>query len=109
MPHKTRKGFVRLTWELIPGRQNHVLDARVYARAAAALAGLDRSNESDWKAREKMLGIVVSAAALNVALPAPVAVGAPARAEQVGPAPTNTKRRWLAPRGGAWLKGNRPH
>ena len=104
VPHKTRKGFVRLTWELIPGRQN-----RVYARAAAALAGLDRSNESDWKAREKMLGIVVSAAALNVALPAPVAVGAPARAEQVGPAPTNTKRRWLAPRGGAWLKGNRPH
>jgi phage terminase large subunit GpA-like protein len=49
------KGFIRLEWELIPGRQNHVLDARIYARAAAALAGLDRFTDSDWEARERML------------------------------------------------------
>jgi phage terminase large subunit GpA-like protein len=29
-------------WQLIPGRENHFLDARVNARAAAALGGLDR-------------------------------------------------------------------
>lgn len=50
--HKTRAGFVRLDWELIPGRENHVLDCRVYARAAAALSGLDRFAESDWTALE---------------------------------------------------------
>jgi len=40
--HKNRKGYIRLEWELIAGRQNHLLDCRNYARAAAALAGLDR-------------------------------------------------------------------
>jgi phage terminase large subunit GpA-like protein len=53
--HKNRRGFIRLEWELIPGRQNHVLDARIYARAAAMLAGLDRFTDSDWTAREQML------------------------------------------------------
>lgn len=53
--HKTRRGYIRLEWELIPGRQNHVLDARVYARAAAALSGLDRYQESDWAALERLL------------------------------------------------------
>lgn len=47
-----RRGFRVTTWELIPGRENHVLDARVYARAAAARAGLDRFTEQDWIALE---------------------------------------------------------
>jgi phage terminase large subunit GpA-like protein len=51
--HKTRRGFLRLQWELIPGRENHVLDCRVYARAAAALVGIDRWQESDWSALER--------------------------------------------------------
>jgi phage terminase large subunit GpA-like protein len=55
--HKTRKGFIRMTWELIHGRVNHGLDARVYARAAAFVAGLDRFTETDWTARETMLGV----------------------------------------------------
>ncbi len=38
----TRKGFRLYEWQLIPGRENHYLDCRVYARAAAALLGLDR-------------------------------------------------------------------
>jgi hypothetical protein len=38
----TRLGFTKREWQLIPGRENHYLDARVYARAAAALMGLDR-------------------------------------------------------------------
>jgi phage terminase large subunit GpA-like protein len=37
-----RTGFTVHEWQLIPGRQNHFLDARVYARAAAYVIGLDR-------------------------------------------------------------------
>jgi phage terminase large subunit GpA-like protein len=36
-----RKGFAVHEWQMIPGRENHWLDARVYARAAAQLEGLD--------------------------------------------------------------------
>ena len=53
--HKTKKGYIRLEWELIPGRQNHTLDARIYARAAASLTGLDRYRDSDWAAIEDAL------------------------------------------------------
>lgn len=54
--HKTRGGFVRLEWELIPGRSNEALDARVYARAAACVFGLDRFTERDWAALEVAAG-----------------------------------------------------
>ncbi len=37
-----RTGYARHEWQLIPGRENHYLDCRVYARAAAAVVGLDR-------------------------------------------------------------------
>lgn len=37
-----RQGFRVFEWALQPGRENHFLDCRVYARAAAALIGLDR-------------------------------------------------------------------
>lgn len=36
------KGFVIYEFHVIPGRENHYLDARVLARAAAVQAGLDR-------------------------------------------------------------------
>lgn len=39
---KNKKGFVRREWQVIPGRENHYLDCRVYARAAASVCGLDR-------------------------------------------------------------------
>jgi phage terminase large subunit GpA-like protein len=55
-PKRNRRGFTVMTWALIPGRENHVLDARVYARAAATLIGLDRFRESDWTALEASLG-----------------------------------------------------
>lgn len=38
----SRKGYQVREWQQIPGRENHVLDARIYSRAAANLAGLDR-------------------------------------------------------------------
>ncbi len=51
---KNRRGFLVQTWEVLPGRVNHALDARVYARAAAALVGLDRFRESDWQSLERL-------------------------------------------------------
>jgi phage terminase large subunit GpA-like protein len=53
---KNRRGFLNLAWEVIPGRENHVLDCRVYARAAAALVGLDRFRDVDWTALENAVG-----------------------------------------------------
>lgn len=53
-----KKGFRRYEWALIPGRENHVLDARVYARAAAQLVGLDRLTDPEWAALEQMVVLV---------------------------------------------------
>lgn len=39
---KRRTGRARLEWQVLPNRQNHVLDARILARAAAAVLGIDR-------------------------------------------------------------------
>lgn len=39
---KLTRGYKKLVWEKLPGRANEALDCRVYARAAAALAGVDR-------------------------------------------------------------------
>ncbi|MCP4448294.1 MAG: phage terminase large subunit family protein [Myxococcales bacterium] len=40
---KKRSGFTALQWQMIPGRENHWLDCRVYARAAASIRGIDRA------------------------------------------------------------------
>lgn len=48
-----KRGFTTYEWRLQPGRENHQLDTRVYARAAAAIAGLDRFTETDWIALER--------------------------------------------------------
>lgn len=53
---RNRRGYTVMTWSVIPGRENHVLDARVYARAAAELVGLSRFRESDWAALEAAVG-----------------------------------------------------
>lgn len=97
--HKVRGGFVQFTWELIPGRQNHALDCRVYARAAAALVGLDRFRESDWATLEQRVGQPTPTPPSTPSTPAPAA---PARHQASRRAP------WLGSRpGGGWLKGNR--
>lgn len=41
------KGFKRYDWQKTRER-NEALDCRVYARAAAAICGIDRYKESDW-------------------------------------------------------------
>ena len=100
--HKSRKGYVRLEWELIPGRQNHWLDTRVYARAAAMLAGLDRFTDSDWKKRERALGIEELLLAATVAHLN--ALGFVPVTPRLNTAPA--KKRWIPPRPN-WLKGRR--
>lgn len=95
VPRKTGRGFLVVEWESIPGRENHVLDARVYARAAAAVQGLDRFRESDWLALEAAVGVVARAepeAELESATAAPTRP----------PRPVPRSSGWLEPRRG-WL------
>lgn len=92
---RTAKGYLRREWEVLPGRQNHVLDIRVYARAAAALAGLDRLQASDWLQLERSLAIPERAPDPDAPPPA------------AKPAPASAKKPWLRPRQGGWLKGRR--
>lgn len=47
---RNRRGFSRMEWQKLRDR-NEALDCRVYARAAAWVAGVDRWSESQWKAR----------------------------------------------------------
>ena len=52
------KGFRRYQWEKVYER-NEPLDCRVYARAAAALEGMDRWTEERWTELETELGLLV--------------------------------------------------
>ncbi len=85
---KTRRGYIKLEWSILPGRQNHALDCRIYARAAAALAGLDRMNDRDWDAREKFLGVHETPAAASAGAartPAPPSSSSSAPEQASGP------------------------
>ena len=53
---KTRRGFTRLEWQKLRER-NEALDCRVYARAAAWIAGIDRWSERKWRELERALGV----------------------------------------------------
>ena len=82
------KGFPRASWEKEPGRRNEALDCRVYARAAAAIYGIDRWSEAHWRELERSLGRQEAA----VAAAGPSAEPQPARsprpaARQLAPRP----------------------
>ena len=53
---KTKRGFSRLEWQKLRER-NEALDCRVYARAAAWIAGADRWTEAMWRDLEQQVGI----------------------------------------------------
>jgi phage terminase large subunit GpA-like protein len=59
---KTKRGFARLEWQKLRER-NEALDARVYARAAAWIAGLDRWSEERWAEAEREVRVERAAAA----------------------------------------------
>lgn len=70
------RGFTVHEWQVQPGRENHWLDCRVYARAAAALLGLDRMRTPARPAappptREEVLERVRPKPAAPVAAPPP--------------------------------------
>ncbi|MGS4947968.1 phage terminase large subunit family protein [Meridianimarinicoccus sp. RP-17] len=53
---RTKRGFARLEWQKLRER-NEALDTRVYARAAAWIAGADRWPEARWADLEAQLGV----------------------------------------------------
>jgi phage terminase large subunit GpA-like protein len=53
---KTKRGFQKLEWQKLRDR-NEALDCRVYARAAAWIAGADRWSERKWAEMERELGV----------------------------------------------------
>ena len=53
---KTKRGFSRLEWQKLRER-NEALDCRVYARAAAWIAGADRWTEATWRSLEQQVGL----------------------------------------------------
>ncbi|MFC0210533.1 terminase gpA endonuclease subunit, partial [Chelativorans intermedius] len=52
---RNRRGFARLEWQKMRER-NEALDCRVYARAAAWIAGADRWSEDKWRDLEQQVG-----------------------------------------------------
>ena len=73
------KGFPRGSWETESGRRNEALDCRVYARAAAAIYGLDRFDEPHWRRMEEALARMVEPDAREPASPRAPVVRPPAR------------------------------
>jgi phage terminase large subunit GpA-like protein len=73
------KGFPRGSWEKEPGRRNEALDCRVYARAAAAIYGLDRFEERHWRRMEEALARTTERDDHEPASPRTPAVRQPAR------------------------------
>ncbi|WP_291207048.1 phage terminase large subunit family protein [Hyphomonas sp.] len=55
---KTKRGFQRLEWQKLRER-NEALDTRVYARAAAWIAGADRWSEAHWQELERQLAVAL--------------------------------------------------
>lgn len=100
-------GRIIYTWEPIPGRENHQLDCRVYARAAAAIVGLDRFQETDWQTLERRIGHTESSSTATVAvalLKALTPTAPPVVSAQ--PAQPPKRKQWIQPRSD-WLKGRR--
>jgi phage terminase large subunit GpA-like protein len=88
------KGFPRASWEKEPGRRNEALDCRVYARAAAAIYGLDRWTEGHWRELERQVGRGrLARAGIE---PAPASKPAPARRPP-------TRQGWLPDCGEDWI------
>jgi phage terminase large subunit GpA-like protein len=75
MTVKTKRGFSRLEWQKMRER-NEALDCRVYARAAAWVAGADRWSEARWhdlEAQVAPLGAEPSEPVATQSAPPPMA------------------------------------
>jgi phage terminase large subunit GpA-like protein len=90
---RNRQGFSKLEWQKLRER-NEALDCRVYARAAAWIAGIDRWSERTWANLEGQAGMA------QVAGPNPQSNDAP-RSERARP---RRETGWLAGRQRNWLR-----
>jgi phage terminase large subunit GpA-like protein len=96
---KMINGFPDRRWTPMPGRQNHYLDCRIYAMAAAAKLMLDTLTEADWAAlraeryapKDPDQGDLLS----MVFPPAPMPVEMPEPETQENP--VAEKSDWIAP------------
>ena len=59
---RNKRGFSKLEWQKLRER-NEALDCRVYARAAAWIAGADRWSEARWQELERQLAVELRAPA----------------------------------------------
>jgi phage terminase large subunit GpA-like protein len=95
-----KKGYAIHEWQKQPGRENHFLDCRVYARAAAQVLGVDRMRSRDAPARPPKIK----------SKPPDIVVNPPAPKEagdaKVGHSrPESAKDRFLSSRTrGSWIK-----
>ena len=96
---KTRRGFQKLEWQKLRER-NEVLDCRVYARAAAWIAGADRWTDEKWRDLEDQVGPMPEQT-LDLKPDASIAAGVLARAPAIG-----GKRRsdWFSGVDKGWLR-----
>ena len=65
---RDRNGFAHREWQKMRER-NEALDCYVYARAAAAAAGLDRLEDRHWQELERQLGVGPPATAIPTDTP----------------------------------------
>ncbi len=85
---RTKRGFARLEWQKLRER-NEALDCRVYARAAAWIAGADRWTDEKWRDLEDQLGS------------APTEIDGAGRVNRPQAAPQGKRQSdWLGRRGG---------
>ena len=89
---KTKRGFSRPEWQKLRER-NEALDCRVYARAAAWIAGADRWTEAKWRDLETQLVPVETGGDPPAPPAAPgTAAAAPAPAASAGRLRTASRR-----------------
>lgn len=85
---RTKRGFAKLEWQKLRER-NEALDCRVYARAAAWIAGADRWPDEKWRDLEDQLGA------------SPMEMDSAGRVNRTPTAPQGKRQSdWLGRRGG---------
>lgn len=93
---KVRGGRQRLEWHVLPGRQNHWLDCRVYARAAAEILKIERMPR---RQRPPVATPATPAASPGAAAPAPAPAQPQAAAPRTPPTSTPLRAIWSRRRG----------
>jgi phage terminase large subunit GpA-like protein len=107
-----RTGHSVLEWRVQAGRENHYLDARVYARAAAAILGLDRMARPPLPVETpapKPAAVVEPVRHLVPVASAPEQVAPPPPTRALPPSPARAPAkppggRWIGPRRGGWIR-----